>query len=122
MNLLEDLLEEYRETLRLTKEMKESAPEEDQKIYGGMISNLEYAVKWLRDKQQPMPHKRRETNFSKPEYVDMTALPSAFDFSGCPYENIERRIDETNRRAKNDSHRRRVGRFRRERLQSKGFD
>lgn len=113
---MKELLEEYRESLLLTKKMRENAPEEDQKIYGGMITNLEYAVKWLRDEQQPAPQKRRETMFSKPEYAEMTRLPSAFNFNGCPYEEVERRIDAEKRGEKSDSYRRSTGRFRGKRL------
>lgn len=113
---MESLLKEYKQSLRDIKRIRESAPDEDQKIFAGMVGDLEYAIKWLKDERKPEPAKRRIILFSKPEYIDMFDLPSASDFSGCRYEEVENRIDEEMRRKKNDSDRKHTRRFRRQRV------
>lgn len=51
------LLEEYQESLQLTKKMRENAAEEDQKIYGNMVGSLEFIKKWLETGQMPVRSK-----------------------------------------------------------------
>lgn len=95
---MKELLAEYRESLKLTQKMREDAPEEDQKIHASMQSELEFIIKWLKDGQQPAPKKERITLFSKPEYVDKVDLPSACNFNGDPFEEVENLIDAARRK------------------------
>ena len=54
---MENLLKEYRESLRLTEKMRIDAPEEDQKVYGNMVGSLEFIKKWLKTGQMPVRSK-----------------------------------------------------------------
>lgn len=48
-----DLIQQYKEALREARKMRERANEEDKKIISGMISDLEYALEWMRTARQP---------------------------------------------------------------------
>lgn len=96
---MQALLQEYRNSLNLTKQMREDAPEEDQVLYGGMATNLEYVIKWLKDGQQPATAKARIINFSEPEYIDIFDLTSATDlYAVDPFDEIDNKIDAERRK------------------------
>ncbi|PFH81655.1 RNA polymerase subunit sigma-24 [Bacillus cereus] len=48
-----DLIKEYEETLKQLIEEKETAREEDVIIISGMISDIQYALEWMRTAKQP---------------------------------------------------------------------
>lgn len=48
-----NLLKEYREALTKTRKEKESAPDYEQKIYSGMITDLEIAISWMETGRPP---------------------------------------------------------------------
>lgn len=48
-----DLIEQYEETLKQLIEEKENAREADLKIISGMISDIRYALEWMRTAKQP---------------------------------------------------------------------
>jgi positive control factor len=50
---MNDLIREYKETLKITRKMYDIAIEEDKKIIAGMISDLEFAIEWLETSRMP---------------------------------------------------------------------
>jgi positive control factor len=50
---MQDLIKEYRETLKLVRKLKETAPEEDKRILGSMDSDLRYCIQWMRTARRP---------------------------------------------------------------------
>lgn len=94
--VMELLLDEYQQSLKAVKKKRESAPEEDQKIYAGMVGNLEYIVKWLRDGQQPLPAKNRTVEWD-PEWESFSDY-HADPYSSDMFNEIDSRIDMERRR------------------------
>ena len=93
-DVLKDLLKEYKESLRLTKRMREEAPEEDQKIYASMITNLEDAVKWLRDNQEPRSKKSRLVVFREAGTFERIGSIDFFNpFAQNVYTVVENMVD-----------------------------
>ncbi|ANB62276.1 RNA polymerase sigma factor, sigma-70 family protein (plasmid) [Anoxybacillus amylolyticus] len=54
---MDELLREYKQTLKETKKLLEKASDEDKKIIKGMISDLEFVIEWLTIGRYP-GHKR----------------------------------------------------------------
>jgi positive control factor len=50
---MEELLKQYKETLKETKKLLEKASDEDKKIIRGMISDLEFAIEWMETGRRP---------------------------------------------------------------------
>ncbi|EMA6344863.1 RNA polymerase subunit sigma-24 [Bacillus cytotoxicus] len=50
---MKELMKEYRETLKQLEKAKEVATEEDVKVIKEMISDIEYALEWMRTAKQP---------------------------------------------------------------------
>ena len=50
---MEELLKQYRESLRLARKLLETASDEDKKIIRGMISDLEFTIEWLATGRRP---------------------------------------------------------------------
>ncbi len=50
---MEELLKQYRESLRSAKKLLERASDEDKKIIRGMISDLEFAIEWMETSRMP---------------------------------------------------------------------
>jgi positive control factor len=50
---MEELLKQYKETLKETKKLLEKASDEDKKIIRGMISDLEFAIEWMTTGRRP---------------------------------------------------------------------
>ncbi len=96
------LLDEYRESMRSLKKMREQAPEEDQKIFGNMVSSLEFATNWLKTGFMP------ERSKAYGSYPSEALLNLEEDwgkelidpFSRGAFEEVENRIDAERRRAK----------------------
>ena len=91
---MEVLLKEYRQSLRDIKKARERAPQYEQKIYNGMISDLEYAVQWLSTRQRPSPKKPTIVLFKEAIYLDVFDKPNAFDpYVKNAYEVVDKKID-----------------------------
>ncbi|OAO83493.1 putative prophage LambdaBa01 positive control factor Xpf [Anoxybacillus flavithermus] len=54
---MDELLQEYKQTLKQTKKLLEHAPEQDKTIIRQMIADLEFVIEWLTTGRQP-GHKR----------------------------------------------------------------
>lgn len=50
---MNDLRKQYNKTLRELERLKANAPEADEKIITGMISDVRYALEWMRTARQP---------------------------------------------------------------------
>jgi positive control factor len=50
---MNNLIKEYKESLKITRKMYDNAVEEDKKIIAGMISDLEFAIEWLETSRMP---------------------------------------------------------------------
>jgi positive control factor len=50
---MEELLQEYKETLKETIKLLETSSDEDKKVIKGMISDLEFAIEWMSTGRRP---------------------------------------------------------------------
>ncbi|EJR61468.1 sigma-70 family RNA polymerase sigma factor [Bacillus cereus VD115] len=50
---MEELIKQYKKSLKNIKKSKETAGKEEHKIYSEMISDLEFALEWMRTAKQP---------------------------------------------------------------------
>lgn len=50
---MEELLKQYRESLRSAKKLLKRASDEDKKIIRGIISDLEFAIEWMETSRMP---------------------------------------------------------------------
>jgi positive control factor len=50
---MNNLIKEYKESLKMTRKMYDNAVEEDKKIIAGMISDLEFAIEWMETGRMP---------------------------------------------------------------------
>lgn len=50
---MEELIKEYKQSLKTIKQAKETAEEEEHKIYSEMISDLEFALEWMQTARRP---------------------------------------------------------------------
>ena len=51
--VMQELIKEYQATLKLIRESKSPTKKEDQVIISGMISDLEYAIEWMKKGRRP---------------------------------------------------------------------
>lgn len=51
--MINQLIYEYKQSLKTAREMYTNASEEDKKIIIGMISDLEYAIEWMKTSRMP---------------------------------------------------------------------
>lgn len=91
---MELFLEEYQHSLKAAKKIRETAPEEDQKIFAGIIGDLEYTVKWLKNKRMPEPAKSRVCSiYSEINAIELFEYESATLFYSDPFIEVEEKID-----------------------------
>jgi positive control factor len=83
-----ELLFEYTQTLKITKDLLESARDEDKEIIRGMISDLEYSIEWLSTGR--LPGSRRGAEQS---YDPLTFERNFGDFSNDPSAIIDKKIE-----------------------------
>lgn len=50
---MEQLIAEYKESLKVVRNLHSTADEKDKKIIAGMISDLEYAIEWMTTGRRP---------------------------------------------------------------------
>jgi len=51
--MINQLIYEYKQSLKAAREMYTNSSEEDRKIISGMISDLEYAIEWMKTSRMP---------------------------------------------------------------------
>ncbi|NNU89779.1 sigma-70 family RNA polymerase sigma factor [Anoxybacillus sp. CHMUD] len=85
---MDELLREYKQTLKQTKKLLEHAPEQDKKIIRGIISNLEFTIEWLTTGRRP-GHKRgieRRAAYQREKLFDPLLMQKFFRSSEPVYE------------------------------------
>lgn len=97
---MDNLLKEYQQSLKSLRKEKEKAVDYEQKIYAGMITDLEIAVAWMKTGRPPGDIKGVYGHYiSNAIQLD----PETFDYVNCrpvdgvipldPFTEIENRID-----------------------------
>lgn len=85
---MEELLKEYKQTLKQTKKLLERAPEQDKKIIRQMIVDLEFVIEWLTTGRRP-GHKRgieRRAAYQREKLFDPLLMQKYFRSSEPVYE------------------------------------
>src|SRR5690606_5672560 len=80
---MQDLIQQYRESLRKVRKAKETANEVDRSILSGMESDLEFAIKWM--KTGRMPGSRRGAERRAAYEKEWPADPFRMDMPGRYY-------------------------------------
>lgn len=94
-----DLLGEYEMSLKAAKNLKAMAPEHDQKVHSGIITSLEFIVKWIKTGQ--MPESSNAGLYPSTAYLNFEedfGGTSIDPFSRSAFEEVEERIDAERRR------------------------
>lgn len=86
------LLQEYKESLRKARKMKEVAPPEDKKIIAGMITDLEFAISWIEKGHMPGPKRgiERRSYYERTIFLDPVLFSRMFaakSFKSDTYEH-----------------------------------
>lgn len=104
---MEELISEYKEELKRTRKLRETAAEHEKKIYSGMITDLEIAIKWME-----LGHYYGHEKAVYGQYISNAIClePQHFEFVGMihidgsaiadPFQEAEKRIDKEWRRKK----------------------
>ncbi|KFZ41904.1 Fis family transcriptional regulator [Anoxybacillus flavithermus] len=85
---MNDLVQEYKNSLKLVRKMYNNAVEEDKKIIAGMISDLEFSIEWLTTGRHP-GHKRgieRRAAYQREKLFDPLLMQKYFRSSEPVYE------------------------------------
>jgi len=77
---MQDLIQQYRESLRKVRKAKETANEVDRSILSGMESDLEFAIKWM--KTGRMPGSRRGAERRAAYERELPADPHRMEMTG----------------------------------------
>ena len=83
---MRDLINEYKESLRKVRKVKETANEVDRSILSGMESDLEFAIKWM--KTGRMPGSRRGAERRAAYEKEWPADPFRMDMPGKYYRSV----------------------------------
>lgn len=85
---MEELLEQYRESLRLARKLLETASDEDKKIIRGMISDLEFTIEWLATGRRPENRRgiERRAAYQREKLFDPLLMQKYFRSSEPIYE------------------------------------
>jgi RNA polymerase sigma factor (sigma-70 family) len=73
-----DLIPGYNRSLRLATKARETAPEDEQEIYKGMIADLNYALEWMRHGGNPYRRHGAEKKYARswdPAWLDHYKSP-----------------------------------------------
>lgn len=96
---MDNLLKEYQQSLKDLRKIKEIAEEYDQKIYAGMITDLEFAINWMQTGRPPgrtsgvYGSSPSAAMFLEPEKLDALSYKKGFPVPLNPFEEAEIRID-----------------------------
>ena len=77
---MQDLIQQYRESLRKVRKAKETANEADRSILSGMESDLEFAIKWMETGR--MPGSRRGAERRAAYERELPADPHRMEMTG----------------------------------------
>jgi positive control factor len=85
---MNNLIKEYKESLKITRKMYDNAVEEDKKIIAGMISDLEFAIEWLETGRMPGNRRgiERRAAYQREKPFDPLLMQKFFRSSEPTYE------------------------------------
>ncbi|MNH78587.1 positive control sigma-like factor [compost metagenome] len=85
MNTVDDLLKEYRENRSRLMGYKLIAPEEEQDLISGMLSDLQYAIDWMSKGHHPQPRRGiyRRSRAQRTIPVDPLKMQSYMQPAAC---------------------------------------
>ena len=99
-HIMQELIKEYRQSLKEIRKLKETAEEHDKKIYGSMITDLEIAIAWMETGRPPGSVKGIYGHYIsnaiqlEPEYFEfMEFMNVDGTWPQSPFEEVENRID-----------------------------
>lgn len=101
--LMKELLQEYKQSLKATRKLKESVPEEDQKVVSQIISSLEFSIEWMQTGRMPgnIRSIEKQSVYKNNKFWD-SSIGSYVCKSNYvdPFEEVENRIDAERRKMK----------------------
>ncbi|RDE19362.1 MULTISPECIES: sigma-70 family RNA polymerase sigma factor [Parageobacillus] len=85
---MNDLLQEYKQTLKHTKKLFKHASDEDKKIIRGIISDLEFAIEWMETGRRPGNRRgiERRAAYQREKPFDPLLMQKFFRSSEPTYE------------------------------------
>jgi positive control factor len=85
---MNELLQEYKETLKQTRKLLKHASDEEKKIIAGMISDLEFAIEWMKTSRQPGNRRgtERRAAYQREKPSDPLLMKKYFRSSESVYE------------------------------------
>jgi positive control factor len=85
---MNDLVQEYKKSLKMARKMYDNAVEEDKKIIAGMISDLEFAIEWMTTGRRPGNRRgiERRAAYQREKSFDPLLMQKFFRSSEPVYE------------------------------------
>lgn len=85
---MEELLKQYKETLRETRKLLKKASDEDKEVIRGMISDLEFAIEWMETGRRPGNRRgiERIAAYQREKPFDLLLMQKFFRSSEPVYE------------------------------------
>lgn len=98
---MNSLIKQYQKELKRTQKLRDVAPDHEKSIYGGMIADLDFAIKWMKSGRMPGTTKGIYGKYiSNAVQIDVEAYEYLMIFNvdgtlpaDC-FEEAEKRIDE----------------------------
>ena len=84
---MQDLIQQYRESLRKVRKAKETANEADRSILSGMESDLEFAIKWMKTGRMPGNHRGVESPHAYHREIPVDPQRFPFEKFETPFEH-----------------------------------
>ncbi|MED5052687.1 sigma-70 family RNA polymerase sigma factor [Anoxybacillus rupiensis] len=85
---MNNLIQQYKESLKVAKKMYRSATVEDKKVIAGMISDLEFAIEWMETSRMPGNRRgiERRAAYQREKPFDPLLMQKYFRSSEPTYE------------------------------------
>lgn len=84
---MQDLIQQYKESLRKVRKAKETANEADRSILSGMESDLEFAIKWMKTGRMPGNHRGVESPHAYHREIPVDPQRFPFEKYETPFEH-----------------------------------
>ncbi|WP_199427077.1 sigma-70 family RNA polymerase sigma factor [Thermaerobacillus caldiproteolyticus] len=83
-----NLIQQYKESLKVARKMYSNATDEDKKVIAGMISDLEYAIEWMETGRRPGNRRgiERRAAYQRERSFDPLLMQKYFRSSDPVYE------------------------------------
>ena len=83
---MQDLIQQYKESLRKVRKAKETANEVDRSILSGMERDLEFAIKWMKTGRMPGNHRGVESPHAYHREIPVDPQRFPFEKYETPFE------------------------------------